>query len=130
MQPMGTDRIIQILINAAALWVAVQLVDGLEFNGEWWKLLLVALAFSLLNTYLRPILRILSIPLTVITFGLFLLVINALMLLLTSAIAGALNLEFHVNGFGAAFLGAIVVAIIGFLLSIMVGTGRLAGKVA
>ena len=127
---MGTDRLIQILVNAAALWVAVQLVDGLSFNGEWWKLLIVALAFSLLNTYLRPILRILSIPLTIITFGIFLLVINALMLLLTSAISGALNLEFHVDGFGAAFLGAIVVAIVGFLLSILIGTGRLAGKAA
>lgn len=127
---MGTDRLIQILVNAAALWVAVQLVDGISFNGEWWKLLIVALAFSLLNTYLRPILRILSIPLTIITFGIFLLVINALMLLLTSAISGALNLEFHVDGFGAAFLGAIVVAIVGFLLSILIGTGRLAGKAA
>ena len=127
---MGTDRLIQILVNAAALWVAVQLVDGLSFNGEWWKLLIVALAFSLLNTYLRPILRILSIPLTIITFGIFLLVINALMLLLTSAISGALNLDFHVDGFGAAFLGAIVVAIVGFLLSILIGTGRLAGKAA
>ena len=127
---MGTDRLIQILVNAAALWVAVQLVDGIRFTGEWWKLLIVALAFSLLNTYLRPILRILSIPLTIITFGIFLLVINALMLLLTSAISGALNLEFHVDGFGAAFLGAIVVAIVGFLLSILIGTGRLAGKAA
>ena len=125
---MGTDRLVQILVNAAALWVAVQLVSGIQFNGEWWKLLIVALAFSLLNTYLRPILRILSIPLTIITFGIFLLVINALMLLLTSAISGALNLEFHVDGFGAAFLGAIVVAIVGFLLSILIGTGRLAGK--
>lgn len=125
---MGTNRLIQILVNAAALWVAVQLVGGIRFDGEWWKLLLVALAFSLLNTYLRPILRILSIPLTIITFGIFLLVINALMLLLTSAISGALNLEFHVDGFGAAFLGAIVVAIVGFLLSILIGTGRLAGK--
>jgi putative membrane protein len=125
---MGTDRLIQILVNAAALWVAVQLVSGIQFSGEWWKLLIVALAFSLLNTYLRPILRMLSIPLTIITFGIFLLVINALMLLLTSAISGALNLEFHVDGFGAAFLGAIVVAIVGFLLSILIGTGRLAGK--
>jgi putative membrane protein len=125
---MGTDRLIQILVNMAALWVAVQLVDGIHFGGEWWTLLLVAVVFSLLNTYLRPILRILSIPLTLLTFGLFLLVINALMLLLTSAVSNALNLEFSVDGFGAAFLGAIVVAIAGLLLSMLIGTGRLASK--
>jgi putative membrane protein len=125
---MNTDRAIQILVNMAALWVAVQIVDGISFAGEWWKLLLVAVVFSLLNTYLRPILRILSIPFTIITFGIFLLVINALMLLLTSAVSGALHLEFSVDGFGAAFLGAIVVAIVGLLLSMLIGTGRLASK--
>lgn len=125
---MNTDRAIQILVNMAALWVAVQIVDGISFGGEWWKLLLVAVVFSLLNTYLRPILRILSIPFTIITFGIFLLVINALMLLLTSAVSGALHLEFSVDGFGAAFLGAIVVAIVGLLLSMLIGTGRLASK--
>ncbi len=125
---MSTDRLIQILINAAALWVAVQVVPGISFAGEWWKLLLVAVAFSLLNTYLRPILRILSIPITLMTFGLFLLVINALMLLLTSAISDQLTLGFRVSDFLAALLGAIVVAIVGLILSMIVGTSRLAGK--
>lgn len=125
---MSTNRLIQILVNMAALWVAVQLVDGITFYGEWWKLLLVAVVFSLLNTYVRPILRILSIPITILTLGVFLLVINALMLLLTSAVSGALNLGFTVEGFGAAFLGAIVVAIVGLLLSMLIGTGRLASK--
>ncbi len=126
---MSTDRLLQILVNAAALWVAVQIVPGISFSGDqWWKLLVVALAFSLLNTYLRPILRILAIPITLMTFGLFLLVINALMLLLTSAISRELNLGFLVSDFGAALLGAIVVAVVGLLLSMIVGTGRLAGK--
>lgn len=125
---MSTDRVIQILVNMAALWVAVQIVDGISFGGEWWRLVLVAVVFSLLNTYLRPILRILSIPFTIITFGIFLLVINALMLLLTSAVSSALHLEFSVHGFGAAFLGAIVVAIVGLVLSMLIGTGRLARK--
>jgi putative membrane protein len=124
----NANRLIQILINAAALWVAVQIVPGISFSGEWWKLLLVAIAFSLLNTYLRPILRILAIPITLMTFGLFLLVINALMLLLTSAISEQLRLGFSVQDFLAALLGAIVVAIAGLLLSIIVGTGRIAGK--
>jgi putative membrane protein len=122
---MKTDRILQILVNAGALYVAVYLLDGITFVGEWWKLLLVALAFSLLNTYLRPILRILTLPITLITMGIFLLIINAAMLLLTSAISDGLQLGFHVADFGSAFLGAIVVAIVGWILSMFVGVGRL-----
>jgi putative membrane protein len=125
----GMDRIIQILINAAALWVAVQLVPGLEFVGEWWKLLLVALAFSLLNSYLRPILRILTFPITIVTMGLFLIVINALMLLLTSAVSEQLTLGFRVADFWAAVLGAIVISIVSFVLSMVVGASRMPTRV-
>ena len=126
---MGTDRLLQILVNAGALYAAVYIVDGITFTGEWWKLLLVALAFSLLNTYLRPILRILTLPISVITMGIFLLVINAGMLLLTSAISEQLQLGFKVADFGAAFLGAIVVAIVGWILSMVVGAGRMPSRV-
>jgi putative membrane protein len=126
---MKTDRILQILVNAGALYAAVYVVTGIEFVGEWWRLLLVALAFSLLNTYLRPILRILTFPISLITMGIFLLVINAGMLLLTSAISEQLQLGFSVADFGAAFLGAIVVAIVGWILSMFVGAGRLPSKV-
>ena len=121
---MSTDRVIQILINAGALYVADFLIGGITFSGEWWKFLLVALAFSLLNTYIRPILRILTLPISVITLGIFLLVINAAMLLLTSAISDQLTLGFHVADFGAAFLGAIVVAIVGWILSMVIGAAR------
>jgi len=125
---MRTDRIVQILINAGALYVARYIVPGISFSGEWWKLLLVALAFSLLNTYLRPILRILTLPITLVTMGIFLLVINAAMLLLTSAISEQLTLGFRVADFGAAFLGAIVVAIVGWILSMVIGAGRMSSK--
>ncbi len=121
---MSIDKVIQILINAGALYAAVFVVGGIAFVGEWWKLLLVALAFSLLNTYVRPILRILTLPISVITLGIFLLVINAAMLLLTSAISDQLRLGFNVADFGAAFLGAIVVAIVGWILSIVIGVAR------
>jgi putative membrane protein len=123
------DRVIQILINAAALYAAVFVVPGIDFVGEWWKLLLVALAFSLLNTYVRPILRILTLPISVVTLGIFLLVINAAMLLLTSAISDQLSLGFSVADFGAAFLGAIVVAIVGWILSMVIGASRMPTKV-
>ncbi len=117
--------LVQIAINAAALWVAVELIDGIEFGGEWWELLIVAAAFGLINTFVRPILRILTFPITLLTLGLFLLVINALMLLLTGLVARELGLDFVVHDFLAALLGAIVIAIVGLLLSIALGGGRL-----
>lgn len=127
------DRAIQTLINAAALYVAVLLVPGLEFDfgaeGAWWKFLLVALIFGLVNTFLRPILRILTLPITLMTLGLFLLVINALLLMLTGAISEELNLGLSVGDFLAALLGSLVISIVGFLLSMVIGTGRMAGRV-
>lgn len=123
------DRLIQILINAAALWVAVQ-ITPVDFVGEWWQLLLVAVIFSLINTFLRPILRILTLPITLITLGLFLLVINALMLWLTGVVSAELNLGFTVPDFLAALLGSIVISLVGLVLSMVIGTGRLAGRAA
>jgi len=121
------DRVIQILVNAAALYVAALVVPGIEFelNSEtWWKLLVVAVIFSLVNTFIRPIIRILTLPITLITLGLFLLVINALMLLLTSAVSTQLDLGFTVADFFAALLGSIVISIVGLALSLVIGTGR------
>lgn len=116
--------VFQILINAGALWVAELVVPGITFTEAWWKLLLVAVVFSLVNTFLKPILRILTLPITILTLGLFLLVINAGMLLLTSLVSDQFALGFHVADFWAALLGALVIAIVGFLLSITVGAGR------
>jgi putative membrane protein len=120
------DRLLQVLVNAAALYVAVLIVPNLEFveGGEWWKFLLVAVAFSLLNSFLRPILRILTFPITIVTMGLFLLVINAAMLLLTGAISEQLGLGFSVGDFWAALLGSIVISIVGWILSMVVGASR------
>ncbi|MDQ3345237.1 MAG: phage holin family protein [Chloroflexota bacterium] len=122
------DRVIQILINAAALYVAVLVVPNLDFTGEWWKLLLVAAIFGLVNTFVRPILRIFTLPITVLTLGLFLLVINALMLLLTGAISNELSLGLTVGDFLAALLGSIVISIVGMLLSAVIGGSRVAGR--
>ncbi|HYM51876.1 MAG TPA: phage holin family protein [Candidatus Dormibacteraeota bacterium] len=122
------DRVIQILVNAGALYVADLLLAGISFTGEWWKFLLVALAFSLLNSYVRPILQILTFPITMVTLGLFLLVINAAMLLLTSAISEQLQLGFVVDGFVTALLGAIIISIVGFILSTIVGASRMPGR--
>jgi putative membrane protein len=122
------NQVIQIATNAVALWAAVNIVPGMHFAGEWWKLVLVAIAFSLVNTYIRPILRILTLPISVLTLGIFLIVINALMLLLVSAVSHQLKLGFTVADFGAAFLGAIVVALVGFLLVVLLKPARTAGR--
>jgi putative membrane protein len=122
------DRVIQVLINAAALYVAQLLVEGIEFDfsqeGAWWQFLLVALIFGLVNTFLKPVLRLLTLPITMVTLGLFLIVINALLLLLVGWISTDLALGFTVDGFVPALLGAIIISIVGFLLSMVVGAGR------
>jgi putative membrane protein len=122
------DRIVQLLVNAGALYVAVLLVPGLDFDfapeGAWVKFLLVAFIFGLVNTFVRPILQLFTLPITLMTLGLFLLVINALMLLLTSAISSELDLGLVVADFLAALLGAIVISLVGFVLSMVIGTTR------
>jgi putative membrane protein len=112
--------VLRLLINAAALWAATQIVPGVTHSGSGGTLLLVALVFGLLNALLRPLLALLSCPLLILTLGLFTLVINAVILLLTSALSGSLGIGFHVDGFWAAFLGALVVSIVSIVLSIFV----------
>ena len=116
--------ILRLLISAAALWVAIQLVDGIHYAGSSWSLLFVALVFGALNAGVRPLLTLLSIPFIVVTLGLFIFVINALMLMLTSWVSGLLNLGFHVDGFWAAFLGGLIVSVVSLLLSLVTGARK------
>ncbi len=113
----------RLLINAAALWAATRLAPGISFDGDWRLLFGVALVFGVLNVSVRPILALLTLPLLIVTLGLFTFVLNALMLWLTSAISNALGLGFRVEGFGAAFVGAFVVTVVSFLLSLFVVSG-------
>jgi putative membrane protein len=112
--------LIRLLINAAALWAAVRLVPGVSFTGDGRLLLVVALVFGVLNASLKPLLVILTLPFLLITLGLFTFVLNAFLLWTTSAVSGALGLGFHVEGFMAAFLGALVVSAVSILLSMFV----------
>jgi putative membrane protein len=122
------DRVIQLLINAAALYVAQLVVDGLDFDftqeNAWLEFAIVALIFGLVNTFLKPVLRILTLPITVVTLGLFLLVLNALLLMLVGWISGELGLGLTVDGFLPAILGSIVISIVGLVLSMVIGMGR------
>ena len=101
------------------MWVATRIVPGVSYTGGWIPLLGVALVFGVVNAFVRPIARILTFPIVILTLGLFLLVINGFMLWLTSALSDALELGFHVRGFTAAFLGALVVSIVSGVLSLM-----------
>jgi putative membrane protein len=117
--------LLQLLINAAALWVAIQLVDGIDHRGSWWSLLLVALVFGVLNASVRPLLKLLSLPILIVTLGLFIFIINALMLRLTGWVSGLFGLGFHVEGFWAAFLGGLIVSFVSLMLSIFTGVRKM-----
>jgi len=123
--------LIRLLINAAALWAAVHLVPGVSFTGDGRLLLVVALIFAVLNTCLKPILIVLTLPFLLVTLGLFTFVLNAFLLWMTSELSAAMGLGFHVEGFVAAFLGALVVSAVSILLSMFVSqsnTQRAGGK--
>jgi putative membrane protein len=110
----------RLLISAAALWIAIAIVPGVDYSGPWIYLLLVALIFGLLNATLRPLLKALTCPLILLTLGLFTLVINAVVFWVTGALSRSLGLGFRVDGFLAAFLGALVVTVVSVVLSLLV----------
>jgi putative membrane protein len=119
--------LLRLVITAAALWVAVQIVPGIHYTGGAAGLLAVALVFGVLNAVLRPILMVLTCPLVLLTLGLFILVLNGVLLWLTSAFSGALGLGFHVAGLWSAFLGALVVSVVSVLLTVFVGDRKHTG---
>jgi putative membrane protein len=112
--------ITRLVVNAAAIWVATRIVPGVTFVGGWVPLFGVTLVFGVVNAFLGPIARVLAFPVILLTLGLFSLVVNGLMLWVTSALSGALDLGFHVSGFWAALFGALVVSIVSTLLWMMV----------
>ena len=116
--------IVRLLVNAAALWVATRIVPGVSYSGGALPLLGVALVFGVVNAVIRPVAKLLTFPIIILTLGIFALVINGLMLMLTSALSSALGLGFHVGGFWAAFWGALVVSLVSTLLSLFFRDAR------
>lgn len=112
--------LIRLFVNAAALWVATRVVPGVSYDGGVLPMLGVAVVFGILNASLRPLAKILTFPLIIVTLGIFALVINGLMLWLTSSLSSSLGLGFHVSGFWPAFWGGLVVSIAGAILSMVV----------
>lgn len=109
------NLIIRIFVNAVALWVAARLVGGIDLVGEFWPVILVAAVFGLVNALIKPLALLLSLPFLILTLGLFTIVVNALMLMLTAALLDALT----VDGFWPAVLGALLISLVSFLFSMV-----------
>ena len=135
------DLLVKILINAVAVYVAVLVVpqivfpaadDLLKLQGNWWHVVVVAVILALINSYLKPILKMLSFPITLLTMGLFAFILNAALLLLVAFIADAIDIQFTIGGFPpnftadsfvGALLGSIVISVVSIVLG-MLDRGR------
>lgn len=116
---------LHVAVVAVALWVATALIDGIESGGgttatRIGTLVAVAAIFGLVNATLKPVVKALGCAFYILTLGLIGLVVNALLFLLVGWIAENLGLPFTVDGFWPAFLGAIVVAVVGFVLHLVI----------
>jgi putative membrane protein len=108
------------IVSTVAVLVATYVVPGIKY-GDWRDLLVATLVLGLLNSFLRPFLMLLSLPLLIFTLGLFTIVINALLLLLVSWLLG--EQHFYVSGFWSAFWGALIISVVSLLLNSITGTG-------
>jgi putative membrane protein len=123
--------LVRLVVNVLALGLAVWLFDGITLTGaddtdRFVRLLVVGVIFGLVTSFIRPIVNFVSIPLIVLTFGLMLLVVNALMLMLTSWISGKLDVGFHVDGFWVALGGSIVISLASAILEALMPKPRYA----
>ena len=135
------DLLVKIIINAIGVYVAVLLVPQIDFpaadnlltlGDDWWHVVVVALILALINAYVKPILRVLSFPITLLSMGLFALVLNAFLLLFVAFLAGYVEVNFSIGGFPpnftadsfvGALLGSIVISIVSIVLG-MLDRGR------
>jgi putative membrane protein len=116
------NLLVKLLGNAIALAIAAWMLDDITISGSTTgrrilTLLIVAAIFGAVNAVVKPIAKLLSLPFIILTLGLLIFVINALMLMLTSWIAGLLDVPFHVDGFGTALLGALIITIVSWVLN-------------
>lgn len=112
--------ILRVLINAVALWAAASVLDGITLSSRLVSVLIVAAIFGLVNAFLKPIAKILALPITILTLGLFTLVINAGMLQITDALTDSLT----VDGFWTSVGGGLIISIVSWALSIFLPDDR------
>ena len=122
--------LIRLAINAAAIWLATVLLSGLSVvAGEGTSstalvLLAVAFVFGLVNAVVKPVVKLIALPLYILTLGLFTLVVNALMLMLTGWLSELTSYGLRVESFGTALVGALIISVVSFLLSVVVPGAR------
>jgi putative membrane protein len=122
-----TNFLIRVIANAAALWVAALLVSGIDLaqgDSTWTTklvtVLLVALVFGVVNAFIRPIVKLLSLPLLVLTLGLFTFIVNAFMLQITEWLSGPLGLDFHIQSFfWDAVMAAVIITVVSWAVSVL-----------
>ncbi|KGM11659.1 phage holin family protein [Cellulomonas bogoriensis] len=120
--------LLRLIINAVAIWLATVLLTNLEVvggddtTGRVLVFLVVALVFGLVNAIVKPVVRLIALPLYVLTLGLFTLVVNALMLMLTGWLSGMTDYGLRVEGFGTAVLGGLIISVVSFVLSVVTGS--------
>ncbi|MGZ4429147.1 MAG: phage holin family protein [Nocardioidaceae bacterium] len=120
--------LIWVVVNALALSAAVWLLDGITIDGatstdKAGALIVVALIFGVINAVIRPVVKLLSLPFIILTLGLLIFVINAVMLLLTSWVADKIGVGFHVDGFWTAVFGAVIVMVVTWGLQLVLPDG-------
>jgi|HigsolmetaAR206D_1030411.scaffolds.fasta_scaffold19431_2 putative membrane protein len=113
--------ILRWLIGSLAIFAAIYVVPGIYFSGPGWQIGIVALIFGLINALVRPLLLFITCPLVILTLGMFSLILNALLLGMTSALAQSLGINFTVDGFWAAFFGGLVISIVSIALQALAG---------
>lgn len=118
------DLVLRLAINAGAVWLAVAFVDGLEFDGTWITLVVIAAIMAVVNAVVKPVVKLLSLPVVILTLGLFLLVVNAVLLQVVVVISRAAELGLDSTGFGATFLGAIVISVATWVGEVATGVER------
>ena len=116
--------LVRLLVCALGLYLAVQLVPGIRSEGSWLTFIGLAVVFALVNALIRPLLTLLTCPFIVLTLGLFTLIINALLFWLAGSLGAGLGLSFYVEGFGAAFFGALVLSLVNWAASLVLNDRR------
>ena len=108
--------LVRLACNVVALYVAAWAISGITYGDAWWSLLIAAAVFTLVNMFIKPIIQLLSLPFIIVTLGLFLFLLNILMLYITDWLVR----DFDISSFGAGLLGAIVVSVVNWILSFVI----------
>ncbi len=114
-----TRFILRWIINAVAIFLAIRFVPGITLESGLLGVIWLALIFGLVNAFVRPLLKIMTCPLIILTLGLFTLLINTFLFWLTGQIGSLFGIVITINGFWPAFLGALVVSIVSVILTLV-----------